>query len=217
MKARLTASMAAVCAMLLLVAVAPGMVPAVAQEVTIDVHQHAYQRGFRDGFSYGRQARADGKALDYQTDQYRAGDRGYWAEMGPIESYRSAYQEGFRAGAEDGFSGERTRLEKLYVWTDPNIDPDRGGDLGIAAEYRNRGWRMADVASDIGFRDGVNAGLKDFRERRPYKPTDHGAYKDAVRGYSNALGDKEAYRSAYRDAYENGYRSGFGSGMGVPR
>jgi hypothetical protein len=211
MKPRLTASVAAACAMLLLVAA----MPAIAQDVTIDVHQHAYQRGFRDGYSYGQQARMNNQPLDYQTDQYRAGDRGYWAELGPVETYRSAYQEGFRDGAQDGFSGERTRLEKLYVYS--NVDPDRGGEVGIAPEYRNRGWRMDDVASDIGFRDGVNAGLKDFNEHHPYKPTDHGAYKDANRGYSKALGDKDAYRSAYRSAYENGYRSGFGSGMGIPQ
>ena len=207
--------------LLLAAPVAVVSLPLLAQDANhagaIDVRQHGYRHGFRDGYDYGRDARARGVALDYQTDNYRAADHGYWEGLGPIELFRTGYQEGYRDGAQDGFNGVRTRLERLFAWSDRNFDPDRGGDVGIAPEYRNPGWKFQDVAADIGYRDGVNAGLRDFNEHHSYRPTEHGAWKDATRGYSNAFGDKGAYKAAYRSAYEAGYKSGFGEGMGLPK
>lgn len=41
------------------------------------------------------------------------------------------------------------------------------------------------------YRDGVNAGLKDFKEHRSYRPQEHAAWKDADRGYDEAFGSKD--------------------------
>src|ERR1043166_1470086 len=73
-----------------------------------------------------------------------------------------------------------------------------------------RHWGFEDVASDIGYRDGVNAGLKDFREHHSYRPHDHEAWKDGDHGYDKSFGEKDEYKRAYRAAYEAGYRAGFG-------
>jgi len=177
---------------------------------SFDVRQHGYEHGYRDGYEYGLDARTRHVALDYRTDAYQDADRGYQPYFGSRDQYREGYREGYRNGAEDGYGGVRSRLEDVYGWRDRNFDPDRDRDDRNAAQYHERHWGFEDVASDIGYRDGVNAGLKDFREHHSYRPHDHDAWKDGDHGYDKSFGEKDEYKRAYRAAYEAGYRAGFG-------
>jgi hypothetical protein len=115
--------------------------------------------------------------------------------------YEHGYREGYRIGAQEGYNGARTGLERTFG--------DR--DEPAASVYRERHWGYQDVAADVGYREGVGAGLKDFRERHSYKPQEHDAWKDADHGYDKAFGNKTDYKRAYRLAFENGYRDGFGT------
>ena len=177
---------------------------------SLNVRQHAFEHGYRDGYEYGRDCRDRHVALDYRTEMYRDADRGYNSVFGSREDYQVGYREGYRAGAEDGFNGVQTRLEQTFAWHDRSYDPDLAPNDPRANVYAERHWGYQDVASDIGYRDGVNAGLKDYRERHSYRPEQHGAYKDADHGYNNSFGAKDEYKRAYRAAYEAGYRDGFG-------
>ena len=174
--------------------------PAVAQVGSYSTRQHGYEHGYRDGYDYGRDVRARGAALDYRTDVYQTADRGYRTYMGLVEDYRSGYREGYRNGAEDGYSAVRSGLERLFS--------DR--EEPAVTVYNERHWDYQDVAADVGYRDGVSAGLHDYRERHSYRPQEHDQWKDADHGYDSAFGNKTAYKQAYRTAYENGYRAGYG-------
>jgi hypothetical protein len=166
---------------------------------SFSTRQHGYEHGYRDGYEYGRDARGRNVALDYRTDVYQAGDRGYRSYMGTLSEYREGYRDGYRIGAEEGYGGVRTGLERIFGDRD---DP-------AASVYRERHWDYQDVAADVGYRDGVNAGLQDYREHHSYRPQEHDQWKDADHSYDRAFGNKADYKQAYRIAYENGYRAGY--------
>lgn len=82
-------------------------------------------------------------------------------------------------------------------------------ELNEAYEYC-RGFReYGDVAFDNGFRDGMNAGSKDLRQGKYYKPERHDAYEDGDRGYHGYYGDKNGYKVRYREGFLRGYQKGF--------
>jgi len=177
---------------------------------SIDARQHGYEHGYRDGYEYGRDVRARGAALDFRTDAYRHADEGYRPYLGSREAYQDGYRAGYQNGAEDSFKGNSTRLEEIYRLRDRGFDPDTTREDSSVGIYRDRRYGYEDVAADIGYRDGLSAGLKDFRERHSYRPQEHDAYKDADRGYDKAFGKKDDYKRVYRQAYEKGYRDGYG-------
>jgi len=168
--------------------------PVARAQADSDTRHHGYEHGYRDGYAYGRDAHSRGVALDTQGDAYKEGTHGYREEFGPREEYQTGYREGYRMGADDGYVGITVRLEKLF------------GDEHYVA---NRRSGYEDVAADVGYRDGLNAGLKDFREHHSFRATEHDVWKEADHGYDNAFGNKEAYKSAYRKAFEAGYSDGF--------
>jgi hypothetical protein len=176
----------------------------------IDARQRGFEHGYRDGYEYGRDVRARGASLDFRTDAYRQADRGYRPFLGSRESYQDGYRTGYQNGAEDAVKGNSTRFEEVYGLRDRDFDPDRVRDDRYVASYRDRRYGYEDVAADVGYRDGLSAGLKDFREHHSYRPQEHDAYKDADRGYNSAFGKKDEYKLVYRQAYEKGYRDGFG-------
>lgn len=65
------------------------------------------------------------------------------------------------------------------------------------------------VASEYGYRDGVEHGAEHRREGHRYDYTDPRHYKDATNGYRSEYGSKEAYKQAYREAFRQGYDEGF--------
>jgi hypothetical protein len=161
---------------------------------------------------YGRDVRERGAALDFRTDAYEAGDRGYRAYLGPADEYRNGYREGYKNGAEDAHKGITTRLEETFRYTIP-ADPDKVREDRYVTIYQQRRWEPSHVAEDIGYRDGVNAGLNDFRRKQKFDMTDHDAWKEADHGYHKSYGNKDQFKAAYRAAYEAGYKDGFGQAM----
>jgi hypothetical protein len=179
-----------------------------AQYRITDARQIGYERGYREGYQYGLDNRSRSTGLDLNKDV--DADRGYQSYFGSKDAYKEGYQQGYRDGATDGFAGTTTRFATIYAFPDPNFDPDtmRMNDTAIVV-YRERGWGYQDVASDIGYRDGVHAGTKD-RSHKEFDPHDHDAWKEADHGYDKSFGSKDAYKAAYRAAYEMGYRQAFG-------
>ena len=82
-------------------------------------------------------------------------------------------------------------------------------ELNEAYEYCRDFREYGDVAFDNGFRDGMNAGLKDLRQGKYYKPERHDAYEDGDRGYHGYYGDKNGYKIRYREGFLRGYQKGF--------
>ena len=69
----------------------------------------AYDNGFRDGVTKGREDRGDNDSFDpVRHSWYRSGNRGYESRYGSRDDYKLAYRDGFEAGYEQGY-GRRTR------------------------------------------------------------------------------------------------------------
>ncbi len=70
--------------------------------------------------------------------------------------------------------------------------------------------RYSGPAFDNGYRDGLDKGREDARDRDSFDPVRHSRYRSADRGYNSRYGSKEQYKLAYRDGFEAGYSQGYG-------
>jgi hypothetical protein len=85
----------------------------------------------------------------------------------------------------------------------------RDRDYGRDRSSRSYGNQMYRIAQDYGYRDGVNRGAEDARDRDRYAPEKAGDYKKATNGYDSDFRNKEGYKQAYRDAFRRGYDEGY--------
>src|SRR5258706_13797927 len=70
-----------------------------------NTQQLGYEHGYRDGGDRGRQDRDRGVGRNFRDNDYIDSARySYDRSMGNRGEYMSAYQQGYRAGYDDGFS-----------------------------------------------------------------------------------------------------------------
>ena len=162
--------------------------------------QRGYQQGYNDGFQHGREDRNRRADRNYESDNYRRGDRGYDSNSGDRSRFAAAYRQGYQAGYDDGYNGRNARPNDAY------------GRGGYGRDNRNRrgGYGSNNVAYDNGYRDGIDGARSDMRENKRFDYNDHGWYQDADHGYSSRYGSRELYQQQYRQGYEAGYRETFG-------
>ena len=171
--------------------------------------EHGFQHGYRDGF---RQGRADLKANvrgNLDSQDFRNADLGYEEYMGPREDFQDGYRSGYKAGYDDGFNDRPVRTD-IYGLTGENYDPDRVPRRDEDPDAYAK-WAYTDVATDIGYRDGISAGQADLRNHKEYHPEKHDAYKDADHGFRKDYGDKNLYKEQYRKGFTRGYEDAFHS------
>ena len=65
-------------------------------------------------------------------------------------------------------------------------------------------------AADIGYRDGLEAGRNDGRDRDRFDPVGAKRYREGDHDYNSRYGSREDYKREYRAAFEQGYREGYG-------
>jgi hypothetical protein len=173
----------------------------------LEARQHGYEHGYRDGFHNGREDHERRARFDFNSDDYKHGDRGYEHYMGDKGEYKRGYREGYQGGYDDGYYARRGRLAEIYGRHDRGAyaREDRYDDV-----YESRQWGYADVAYDIGYRDGLDDGRKDLDHHKEFDPDNHGSYRDADHGYRDSYGDKGAYRREYRTGFSRGYQDGYG-------
>jgi hypothetical protein len=70
--------------------------------------------------------------------------------------------------------------------------------------------RVNSAAYGNGYRDGIDKGRADAKDRHSFDPVRHSRYRSADRGYDNLYGSKNDYKLVYRDGFEAGYRTGYG-------
>jgi hypothetical protein len=79
--------------------------------------------------------------------------------------------------------------------------------------YRNDGYTYRQQvdrrAFDFGYREGLEHGRRDARDRRSFSFQRHDEFRDADAGYRRADGNLERYRRDYRAGFERGYTVGF--------
>lgn len=176
----------------------------------LDARQHGFEHGYRDGFAFGQDSQVSNREQDIVNQKLRAADKEYQPAFGSQEQYRQGYGEGFRAGMEDSRAGNRSRLEELFRGRDPNFNPDRNRDDRIDGIYSQNRWPVSHVADDFGYRDGFDAGIRDRRDGRNFKPRQHTAWQYGLHGFVGLNANKGQYKLAYRAAYQLGYQDGFG-------
>ena len=73
----------------------------------------------------------------------------------------------------------------------------------------NRGYGYNSVPYDNGYRDGLEKGREDARDRDSFDPVRHSWYRSGNRGYNSRYGTKDQYKLVYRDGFEAGYAQGY--------
>jgi hypothetical protein len=177
----------------------------------LNARQHGYEHGYRDGYESGRASPLSNRDQDVRNQQLKAQGNGYQPYFGSEMEYSDGYRQGFDDGARDSSNGVRSRLEELFRRQDPNFNPDRAHVDPSDRIYGENHWSLEHVAGDIGYRDGLDAGVQDRMQHRRYQPRQRLAWKNGTHGFDPALGSQRAYRAAYRISYENGYQDGFGA------
>lgn len=79
-----------------------------------------------------------------------------------------------------------------------NTYPNSNGRYGVNS-----------VPYDNGYRDGLEKGREDARDRDSYDPVRHSWYRNGNRGYNSRYGTKDSYKLTYRDGFEAGYEQGY--------
>jgi hypothetical protein len=64
-------------------------------------------------------------------------------------------------------------------------------------------------AYDNGYRDGLEKGREDARDRDSYDPVRHSWYRNGNRGYNSRYGTRDQYKLVYRDGFEAGYAQAY--------
>jgi hypothetical protein len=173
---------------------------------SMDSKEHGYQHGYRDGLRQGRGDLNRNAVHSFDTEDYRHADLGYDKRMGERDDFQQGYRNGYKDGYDDGYYDKPVR-HTVYGLNE-SYDPDRVPRSDADADaYVN--WSYEDVAMDTGYRDGLQAGLSDLRQRKDFKPDKHEAYEDGNHGYRKEYGDKKLYKEQYRKGFLRGYEDSF--------
>ncbi len=161
-----------------------------------DIERFAYENGYREGFAHGeRDASARrGYRIDRDRD-YRNGDGGY--RYGDRGDYRRFYRNGYEAGYSEGYG----RVAR-------SVRNDRGRVFPPVAGPRGRNVYNS-PAAQIGYRDGVEAGRDDARDRQPNDPRRSKRFREGDHDYNSRYGSRDQYKQEYRAAFQQGYQQGY--------
>ena len=155
-----------------------------------EVQRRAYDNGYHEGIASGERDAQSRRDFSYtRHDDYRDADDGYRRAHGNRELYRRAFRKGFQVGYSEAYN----RTARTYR-TFPTY-PSAG--------------RYSSPAAQMGYRDGLEAGRNDARDRDRYDPARSDRYRSGDRDYNGRYGTREAYMREYRAAFQQGYEQGF--------
>ena len=164
------------------------------------VDDRAYRNGVQEGRVQGENDARRGRSYDYgRHSEYRNAQIGYGG-YGNRNEYRDEFRQGFLAGYDESY---RRYSRNGYPSRGPVYGSSRAPVYGGSAVYRS-------AAGDVGFRDGLEQGQKDARDRKAFDPVRAKRYRDGDHDYNNRYGSREEYRREYRTAFQQGYQQGYG-------
>jgi len=171
----------------------------------------AYQNGFDRGVRNGERDARDRRDFSVSRDrEYRDADWGF--RRGEID--RDDYRRAFRRGFEDGYSEEFTRVARAYGSNNPRYPgsnyPGANAPYGYPDRYPavpRAGY--GGIAAQNGYRDGLEAGRNDARDRHRYDPIRPRRYREGDRDYDSRYGSRDDYKREYRAAFQQGYEAGY--------
>jgi hypothetical protein len=165
-------------------------------------NQFAYERGVDEGREKGEEDARRRRSFDYERHgSYRDADEGY--RGGDRNAYRAAFRQGFMAGYSQTY---RQYAGGTYGTPPPYGYPNRAPVYGRAIP------RYSSVAAETGFRDGLDQGRKDARDRRRFDPVRASRYRSGDHDYDRRYGSRDEYQREYRAAFLQGYEAGYRTG-----
>jgi hypothetical protein len=172
-----------------------------------EFERRAYDTGYRDGLSHGEHDARDRREFRVDRDgDYRHADDGYHREYGDKDDYRRAFRRGYEAGYTEGFNRFARRGAPAVVVPPPVVYQN----APPAVAYPRVEGRFESLAARNGYRDGVDAGRHDARDRNRFDPSRAKRYREGDHDYDRRYGPREEYKREYRAAFEAGYREGYG-------
>jgi hypothetical protein len=168
-----------------------------------NIERRAYDYGYREGLEQGLSDARRGRDFSYtRHDEYRDGDHGYSRNEGDREFYRRSFRQGFQTGYTEAFNqNARGGYGRGPVY--------ERGPIVAPGYPQNRGY--GSPAAQNGYRDGLEVGRNDARDRERFDPVRAKRYRQGDHDYNNRYGSRDEYKREYRAAFEQGYREGYGS------
>ena len=168
-----------------------------------DIERRGYDNGYREGVKRGDEDGRKGRGFSFERhDDWRDADDGYSRGYGDREFYRRVFRRGFESGYTEAFN----RYGRGYGSGAP-----RGGygypSAGYGYPSNTPGY--ASPAAQTGYRDGVEAGRGDARDRNSFDPVRSRRYRSADHDYDRRYGSKDDYKRIYRDAFQRAYEQGY--------
>ena len=160
-----------------------------------DVERLAYDNGYRQGFPRGERDAIDRRGYRIDRDRdYRNAD-GSYRGYGDRDDYRRFYRNGYEAGYAEGYN----RVAR-------SVRDDRGR---VYAPAPNGRAVYVSPARQTGYRDGVEAGRNDARDRQNNDPRRSKRYREGDNDYDSRYGSRDQYKQEYRAAFQQGYEQGY--------
>jgi hypothetical protein len=164
----------------------------------------AYSVGYERGQADGERDARSGRRYDYaRHSEYRDAGRGNRGR----EGYRDLFRQGFVAGYDDGYrrfarrGSGRSPRPPAASYPDRYPRPGRGPAGGYVSP-----------AGENGFRDGLEQGREDSRDRKAFDPRRAKRYREGDHDYDSRYGSRDAYKRDYRNGFQRGYEQGFRGG-----
>ena len=175
-----------------------------------DLQRRAYDSGYRDGVRAGEKDGRKGQSFSYNRhDDWRDADDGYRRDYGDRDFYRRSFRNGFEAGYSESYnryapSYGRYPGNRYPGGTNPSYPtyPSRPGGIAVPRAGYSPG-------AQNGYRDGLEVGRNDARDRNRFDPVRSKRYRDGDHDYDNRYGSRDAYKQDYRSAFQQGYEDGY--------
>jgi hypothetical protein len=169
-----------------------------------DLERRAYENGYREGVEEGQNDARHNRDFSYQRhNEYRDADGGFHRSDGDINLYRRSFRSGFQTGYSESYNrNARYNSPRVVVPVYPAGPPN---------SYPSNRGGFRSPAADNGYRDGIEAGRNDARDRGRFDPIRAKRYREGDHDYDNHYGSRDEYKREYRAAFEQGYRQGYGA------
>ncbi len=149
-----------------------------------ELERRAYDNGYRSGLRAGGRDTSDGRVFEMERQRdWRDADDGYHRDFGDRELYRRVFRDGFRVGYSEAFNRRGVVIAPRATSVSP--------------------------ASQMGYRDGFEAGRSDARDRDRYDPQRAKRYREGDHDYDRRYGSRDDYAREYRAAFQQGYEEGY--------
>jgi len=164
------------------------------------VERAAFENGYREGLEEGREDVRSRRQFSFaQHNEYRDADEGYRSSDGAPQFYRRAFRQGFERGYGEAFKQAAAGYGDGYLYPGPQAQIYPTAPPYASPVVRN------------GYRDGLEVGRDDARDRHRYDPAGAGRYRSGDHDYDRRDGSKDQYQREYRAAFAQGYAEGYRS------